>query len=261
MSKWILAIIVSFISFVTLAAEVVQINDSRFTDATAKSGHRSFDTFSAAGLYLLEEFDPSKPIVVMVHGANGHPGNFQELAAEAQSRGAQVWLPYYPTGVALSDAGDFVSNQVVKTAATYGAVSVSVIAHSMGGLVATHAVERIKAYGVNVKQLTTVASPLGGHGAARLGVWFSPNPQANWIDLAPGSQFLNEMHAAKLSTAFVLFAVTRDLQQETDGTISLRSQMNPDMARKANQIHQLTESHVGVLTNPETVRAIVDASV
>lgn len=261
MTKWIFSFLMAAFAFVSHAQEVVTIDDHRFTDNIAKQGLRAFETFPAAGLYMLQDFDPTKPVIVMVHGANGHPGNFKELAKEAQERGAQVWLPYYPSGVALDKAGAFVASQVADAAHSYGVEAVTVIAHSMGGLVALKAVEDVKSHGVAVKQLTTVASPLGGHGAARLGVWFSPNPQANWRDLAPGSDFLAELHSTSLSTTFVMFAVTRTPHQETDGIISLQSQMQADMVKKAKAVYQVTESHVGVLFNSDTVREILDASV
>lgn len=259
--RWIAVLALGAAAFAASAKEVATLEEPPFSAAVAKEGLRDFGTFPFAGLYTLEPHNPAKPVVVLVHGANGHPGNFTEVARELRSRGAQVWLPYYPSGVALPEAAQYVAARVLAQAQALGVAQLTVIAHSMGGLVALDAVPQIEEGGVTVSRLTTVATPMGGVVAARLGVWFSPNPQANWRDIAAGSAFLTLLHASKVRTPLVVVAVERFPDAGSDGVIPLTSQLQTTIQGKASTIHHLYGTHLGVLLKPETARSVVDAAI
>jgi pimeloyl-ACP methyl ester carboxylesterase len=82
----------------------------------------------------------------------------------------------------------------------YGFKQCDVVAHSMGGLVARRAIEeQAIATGTSfVPRFVSISTPWGGHAAASGGIRHLKKPVPSWLDVAPGSQFLNEMYSERL---------------------------------------------------------------
>jgi pimeloyl-ACP methyl ester carboxylesterase len=256
-----LMVLVAFFLFAGASAhsaEVISlIDDKRFDDKIGDEGMYHPESFKHAGIYLTQEIDPQKEVVILVHGAKGHPGEFRDIVEALPSR-YQAWLVYYPTGLRAAEAGAYLAEQVSALAAKHGIQRVRVLAHSFGGIVAWDMASRVSS-SLSVVELITIATPWNGHWAARLSVWLPSKNVPSWLDLVPGNDKLKEIWSAASRPAHTLvFAVEQDSPTASgDGTISRESQLAPDMAKQAKDIIQLVGTHTSVLHEQQCVSAIV----
>src|SRR6185369_8572966 len=185
--------------------EVVNLDDTRFSDANAKLGlwqPAEFVFKIGAGVYFLEKYDPDKIPVLFVHGVTGHPANFTYLAEHLDRKHFQPWFAYYPSGVGLDDAGRVLVRWLSVLQAEYGFSKIVLVAHSMGGLVTRAAVNHVfedpnAKRLVRIEALVTISTPWGGHAAAEGGM-NAPVVVPSWKDMVPGSKFLTALTAADL---------------------------------------------------------------
>ena len=105
----------------------------------------------------------------------------------------QAWVLFYPSALELKHLSDGMYDTLNVMQRTFKPKKVLLVAHSMGGLVATAAVERYNDESPHdyLKLFVTIASPLGGMSSAKLGVEYAPTVMPCWEDLAPGSDFFN----------------------------------------------------------------------
>jgi hypothetical protein len=99
-------------------------------------------------------------------------------------------------------------------------------------------------------------------GAVRRGTELVPS----WIDVATGSPFLTRLHATPLpeDLPFYLFFGWGDSRGSGpspagDGTISLASQLDPRVQDAATAMAGFGASHVGILSDPSALAALVRA--
>jgi pimeloyl-ACP methyl ester carboxylesterase len=161
--------------------------------------------------------------VVLVHGLDDPGKVWQVLAPELVKQGLDVWLLHYPNDQPVAESAHLFFNELQQLART-GTLQISIVAHSMGGLVAR---EMLTSPEMNYKQTTKkrqvpevttlimVATPNHGSQAARFRVFGEirdhlvrmTKGEANWlgtildgageakIDLLPGSRFLVALNA------------------------------------------------------------------
>ena len=86
------------------------------------------------GLYVLEEFDPTKKTIVFVHGISDTPVRFQSIV-ETMPDDYQAVLLHYPSSFPLEYTSYVLKEALDEMIRRYQLTSVDVIAHSMGGLV------------------------------------------------------------------------------------------------------------------------------
>jgi pimeloyl-ACP methyl ester carboxylesterase len=242
------------------AAEVVNLDtDARFSDKVAHDAMYHPDAFQHTGVYLTQPINPEKEVVVFVHGAMGHPGNFRDIVRALDSDRYQAWMVYYPSGLRVADAGALLAQQVSELARTHGISRVRVFAHSMGGLVAWEMMQKLN-HDVDVADFVSVATPWNGHWASRLGVMLSFNPVPSWSDLVPNSDELQKIWTDEQRPQHKLvFALTRDDGSASgDGTISKESQLSRAMVDQASEVIKLIGTHTSVLHEQESVRALVE---
>lgn len=241
------------------AAEVVNFDtDVRFNKAAAREGMYHPDTFQYTGVYLAEPVSSTKEVVVFVHGALGHPGDFRDIVRNLDSTRYQAWVVYYPSGMKVLEAGAMLADQVNKLAHANGISHVQVFAHSMGGLVAWQMTQKLLTK-LEISELITVSTPWNGHWASRLGVWFSPNPVASWSDLVPDNAQLKQIWSdTQRPQHKLVFTLTRDDSNAAgDGTISKSSQLAPEMVGHADEVHKLIGTHTSVLHDEDSVKALL----
>ncbi|MCY7389472.1 MAG: hypothetical protein LH481_15675 [Burkholderiales bacterium] len=110
--------------------------------------------------------DSSKPVTVLVHGCNGSTGRFRSLAQLYAFHGQQAICFNYDDRASLLQISEQLATAVGALAGRMRNRDITVIGHSMGGLVARKAMEGERRTdwerdGVNVN-LVTVSAPLSG---------------------------------------------------------------------------------------------------
>lgn len=110
--------------------------------------------------------DSSKPVTVLVHGCNGSAGQFRSLAQLYAFHGQQAVCFNYDDRASLVRSSAQLTAAVGALAARMRKRDITVIGHSMGGLVARKAMEgehrtEWERDGVNV-DLVTISAPVSG---------------------------------------------------------------------------------------------------
>ena len=195
----------------------------KFPEQTAKL----FQTF---GLFYFES-DPEVPVrvaldrksVVLVHGLDDPGDIWQSLAPELVKENFNVWLMHYPNDQPIVESTQLFFEEL-KGLKQLGIRRISIVAHSMGGLVSREMLTNPDIdYNKSAKDelvpqvaaLIMVGTPNHGSQLARLRVFTEMRDQlsrltkgqASWlagildgageakIDLLPGSRFLTELNA------------------------------------------------------------------
>jgi hypothetical protein len=232
---------------------VEELSDPRFGPETGPLGLWEpvrFVTTNGMGLFFLEEFDAARIPVLFVHGAGGYPQEFDYLIAGLDRRRFQPWVYQYPSGLRLRLAGKALLSALDEVRAHHRFDVVCVVAHSMGGLVARSAINDMvqRDAGAYVGLFVSISTPWGGHAAAAAGVRHSPVVVPSWVDMAEGSPFLTSLLAASPPPDIPhhLYFSYRG-GRGTDGTVSLRSQLDPRVQLGAARVFGFDEDHVSVL--------------
>lgn len=163
-----------------------------------------------------------KKSVVLVHGLDDPGKVWQVLAPELAKQGFDVWLLHYPNDQPIVESAHFFFKEL-QVLAQLGTHRISVVAHSMGGLVSRemltnpevkYAQVAKKRQVPDIAMLIMVGTPNHGSQLARFRVFGEirdhlarmTTGETNWlgaildgageakIDLLPGSRFLTELN-------------------------------------------------------------------
>jgi pimeloyl-ACP methyl ester carboxylesterase len=161
--------------------------------------------------------------IVLVHGLDDPGKVWQDLAPALRNQGHEVWLMNYPNDQPVAESADLLFAALRKIR-SLGVKHISIVAHSMGGLVSremltrpdlNYRVARQNGQVPRVDKLIMVGTPNHGSHMARLRFLGEvrdhfvrlSNGEAAWlgmildgageakIDLLPGSRFLTELNA------------------------------------------------------------------
>ena len=215
------------------------------------------------GVSMLQPYGPEKIPVVFVHGAQGTPQNFDYLVAHLDRNRYQPWVYSYPSGIRLALASHHLTRVLDEMQHRLGFERVIVIAHSVGGLVARDAVNEIMRRPTHrfVDRLITLSTPWAGHESASLGLAHSPVTIPSWIDMAVGSDFLRSLFPAPSSNGppfFLLYSFEggHSGARNTDGVVSLRSQLEPQAQGNATRTFGFPEDHNSILKSADVARTV-----
>ena len=195
----------------------------KFPEQTAKF-------YESYGLFYFEtdgerpgRVDVDHPPVVLIHGLDDPGQVWQNLAPALVKAGFKVWLMHYPNDQPIVESARLFFKEL-KAFKQRGVDRISIVAHSMGGLVTRELLTRPEidytaatTTGLvpEVVALIMVGTPNHGSQMARLRVFTEMRDQlvrltkgeASWlgsiidgageakIDLLPGSRFLTELNA------------------------------------------------------------------
>ncbi len=245
------------------AGEVTTLDDRRFGRKEAAQGMWSPLTSIrdvGAGIYFLEPYDRERIPVIFVHGIGGSPVDLRSLIERLDRGRFQPWVYQYPSGVRLQRAGDGLARILDSLRGDLDCDRVFVVAHSMGGLVARSAVLEADASGpCPIELLVTFSTPWGGHSAASLGVKWAPVVVPAWIDMQPGSEFLDTLHRELPNDIphHLLFGFKTGrnplMLYSHDTVVSVASQLPIWAQRQARRIYGFDLDHAGILTDEEAV--------
>jgi pimeloyl-ACP methyl ester carboxylesterase len=238
------------------STRVTRLDAPDFTDSNGRKGlwqPVSFVKEKRAGVYLLEQYDAAKVPVLFIHGAGGTPQDWRYFIGNLDRTKYQPWVYYYPTGLPINLSAEWLNNFVTALHAKYAFRQLIVTGHSMGGLVARRFIT-LNANGAGqdyVKLLVTFATPWAGVPMAGLGAALGRYAVPSWRDLTPDSVFLRSLHAEALPPAVRhhLFFGYRERGDafDSDGVITVASQLDGHADNHAARIHGFKTDHSGIL--------------
>lgn len=241
--------------------DVVALNDPRFASATGQIGMLSplrFMQEIGSSVFLTEPYDPARGVVVLVHGIGGYPQEFQALVDAIDRTQLQVWVVQYPSGFDLSLVAEHVAHGIREVSYVHHPSHICLVAHSMGGLVTRSALSRLADLGVPVPLFVTLASPLGGHPGAAMGVAFSPVVLPVWRSLDPHGAFIQHLYERPLDTAtrYTLLFAYSSSDSGSDGVVPLTSQLRSESQAEAVMVRGFQTSHRGILEDAEPLAVV-----
>jgi hypothetical protein len=102
--------------------------------------------------------------------------------------------------------------------------------------------------------------------AASAGARQAPAPAPSWSDIASNSEFIRTLPETGLADAvsFRLFFGYRDesvirFAENSDGSISLKSQLHPPIQRQAGEVRGFNETHTSILSSEAVLGALLEA--
>jgi len=242
---------------VTAIGEVSNLSDPRFDESVAEDGlWRPFDFLFKGhpGIYFLGAYDGTKVPVLFVHGINGTPQNFKTLIERLDRQRFQPWVYYYPSGAALPQVADHLTQTVRKLQVQYGFGSFAVVAHSMGGLVSRGFLQRYRegGGGAAVPLFVSISTPWDGHKGAQWGAKAPIGSARVFTDMAPGSEYLKSLYGRDPGVPHHLLYSFRDertisLGEPSDGVVTVSSQLRPAARQNAVEVQGYDETHMSVL--------------
>jgi pimeloyl-ACP methyl ester carboxylesterase len=207
------------------------------------------------GLYVLEEFDPAKKSIVLVHGINDTPRVFMSMV-DAIPDDYQVLLFHYPSAFPLEYTSYLLTESLDELMRRYELPQVDVMAHSMGGLVSKGMMYQADDVLRGEMQIfVSLASPYGGHSAAAAGLKWSPVIAPVWWAMAPGSSYLTIIDGVDLTNGpehHLIYTYSQETggpREEDDGVVSVESQLAESAKRNAAATYGVADNHVGVMHN------------
>ncbi len=241
---------------------IKSLDDSIFSYEVAELGVYSTPAFlKKAGqiLYSDEPWDKDRIPIIFVHGVGGTPREWRYFVEGIDRETYQPWFFYYPSGQSLEKTSEafyrfFLCYDLDKLE------KLVITAHSMGGLVVRSAVNQYNPHSKNKILFVSFATPFGGSEAAQQALETAPVIVPCWRDVANKSTFIQNLFQRKLpsNTQFYLFFAFKDdaiikIGKNTDGTITLESQLTQSAQKEAEKVYGYDENHVSILYNRDAL--------
>ena len=246
--------------------------EEAFSERRAMHGYwkpGKFHINGGANVYFLEPYNPDRIPILFIHGAAGSPRDWRYFFDNLDRDRYQAWFFYYPSGSSMDSTSKLLLTQLEELRKRYGLQELYITAHSMGGLLARSLLVRHGRHLSYVKLFISISTPWGGDGFAEFGTRHSPVVIPSWKDLRPFGPFLKALFDDRLppSLDYYLFFGYRKgrglLRPNSDGTVTLRSQLAPQAQAEATGVFGFDEDHVGILSSQEVLaryKAVLDAA-
>jgi pimeloyl-ACP methyl ester carboxylesterase len=167
------------------------------------------------GILLPSTVDPSRPMVIIVHGLDGDAQTCRDLQKLLADDGSQTALFCYPADQSIDASSRLFAQHFAALRDAYPRMKIEIVTQSMGALVVRDYVEGPDYIG-GVDRLILIAPPNGGSSWARYAIlcklavngwrWrHDPGWSPAWMvgegfcqageDLEPGSELLNQLNS------------------------------------------------------------------
>lgn len=211
----------------------------------------------------LEDFNEEKTMVLFVHGISGTPRDWKYITDGLDRSRFQPFFFYYPSGLPLDKLGTLLAQLIesIDKMSKNGGPRIVLAAHSMGGLVALSAINKLSedAFPSSLKLYCSFSTPYGGDESAKKWIDNAPVVVPAWRDIGAPSAFLNDLTSRPFpkQLPFYLYFSYNDtssfkLGESSDGSVTLRSQLVPSVQTSATKVIGLNETHVGILNSEIT---------
>ncbi|MGS2718783.1 alpha/beta fold hydrolase [Eionea flava] len=220
-----------------------------------------------SGIYFLEPYNKKKIPVLLVHGISGSGHDWLYVLENLDREKFQPWVVQYPSGMRLSLLSKSLSQSINELKATYNFTELAVVAHSMGGLISRglinhQSVSDEKSNSINT--FITISTPWLGHNAASQGAKYAPVAVPSWFDMVPESPYLNSLYKQALpkNIQFHLLFSHKGKgggiikKANSDGTVTLASQLPNKAQEEAVKVIGYDETHIGILNSVEVIKKI-----
>jgi uncharacterized alpha/beta hydrolase family protein len=235
-------------------------DDPRFRPEAGNEGMwtplEAFEKYGA-GVFFFEPYDPARVPVVFVHGINGTAADFKTIIENLDRKRFQAWVYEYPSGFRLDMVSGFLVRILDELQLRYKFDRYAIVAHSMGGLVSRGAVNTIaqRAGRQPIALYVTLSTPWDGHEAAEMGTKYSPVVLPVWLDMSPGSAYIEGLFRKPLpdTLPYYLF-FGYEGGKGSDGTVSLKSMLDLSAQDQSLRTVGFPATHMSILQS----RAVID---
>lgn len=248
--------------------EIVTQNDPRFGRDIAELGMWQpikYYLEGNAGIFFLEPYDPEKIPVIFFHGLRGSGQDWFYLIDNLDLNKFQPWIAQYPSGLRLDLLAKGFDDSLEEIKIRFKFNKLVFISHSMGGLLArgifNQNLKQNSQY--DVTSFITIATPWDGHSAAKDGTLQAPVVVPSWYDMAPKSPYLESLFTQDFpaqSSFHLLFTYKNSNKflrpENSDGTVTLQSQLKREAQNQATQIIGYDETHTSVLRSDQVAKDI-----
>ncbi len=235
---------------------VTELNDYRFDPSFGKTGlwlPMKFIENIGGGVYFLDSFSSNKIPIVLVHGAGGHPREWETLINTLKDK-FQIIVVSYASGMRLSQSSEVIYNALSYLMKKYHFQYMPIVAHSMGGLVMKDVISKMTLQEQKVVQkFITISTPWDGDKLANRASSLDYT-LPYWVDMKPQSEFLNELNHKEISSIikhYLFFGykgkITLTAGISNDGVISLESQLKQERQENAYKVFGYNETHTSIL--------------
>jgi pimeloyl-ACP methyl ester carboxylesterase len=218
-----------------------------------------------AGIYFMEPYDPKRIPVLFVHGIAGYPQEFSTLIEEIDRERFQPWFYFYPSGFPLDGISTHLATILERVEVEHGFDEIAIVAHSMGGLVSRGAIFKYRdsTQRDDVRLFVSISTPWGGDVKARSAEGAPIELPASFLDMNPSSEYLrwvffdgSSPRPLPRSVQYHLmfgFKMSGSQDVADDGTVSVASQLRPEVQEQAVTMRGFDHGHVDILHAPEVV--------
>lgn len=248
----------------TQIGAIAELDDAVFSSDSGRGAYWApVDFFKKTGgnIYFLEKYDPAKIPVLFVHGVGGSPQDWKYFFEHLDRSNYQPWFFYYPSGASLDSMAYLLYWKMVNLQRRYHFDKIYFTAHSMGGLVVRSFLSNYGAQFPAAKLFVSLSTPWGGDTMADNGVRYSPVVVPSWNDMQASGRFVQTLFQKPLPPGldYYLFfghggSYSLLRSANTDGSITLASELRADAQADARMVKGFNESHVSILSSPEVFR-------
>lgn len=231
------------------------INDTIFSRKNSSTGLWNPENFLkdvGGGIYLLDKYQKNKKVILFVHGMSGTPIDFKYIIDNLDKTKYYPIVYYYPTGINLNYAVDGLKYSFDKLQKLYDIKDITIVAHSMGGLVSRAFINN--SGNIKINKFISISTPWNGQKYAQLGGDSIKNIVASFGNMIPKSAFIQNNQNIKFPNYlkhYLLFTYKGKssfvLDASNDGVISLSSQLYEKAEQKAHIVYGFNENHTSVL--------------
>lgn len=217
------------------------------------------------------QIDSTSPITILVHGCNGSAGRFRSLAQLYAFHGQQAVCYSYDDRDSLENSAEKLAESLDELANVTSNQNISILGHSMGGLIARKALEldykKIRPQSNKKLELITVSAPFAGIEAAKycgvrslhwlsLGIvpgicWLITGD--NWYEITSSSNFIMQPEP-------LLPSVKKHLKIVTNEKNTCRRVSSGGKCLESDYVFNLSEQYQSMIDSyPNVIGVQVDA--